>query len=106
VCHPGWDAASTAPLVRAIASGSALPGVYPPITIGGQRYMDGGVRIMMNADLAAGHTVVIVVSSFAFLALTARGTKMLDAGLVHDAYRVGVRQSEIAADRLGAVWNA
>jgi NTE family protein len=60
-----WDAASAVPLVRAVASSSALPGVYPPITIGGERYMDGAVRSMLNADLAAGHTVVFVVSCFA-----------------------------------------
>jgi NTE family protein len=60
-----WDAASAAPLVRAVASSSALPGVYPPITIGGERYMDGGVRSMLNADLAVGHALVIVVSCFA-----------------------------------------
>lgn len=57
-----WDATCPAPLLDAIAASSALPGVYPPITIGTQRYMDGGVRSMLNADLAAGHGTVIVVS--------------------------------------------
>jgi NTE family protein len=60
-----WDATCPAPLLDAIAASSALPGVYPPITIGTQRYMDGGVRSMLNADLAAGHGTVIVVSCVA-----------------------------------------
>jgi NTE family protein len=60
-----WDAASAGPLERAVASSSALPGVWPPITIRGRRYIDGAVRSMLNADLAAVHAVVIVVSSFA-----------------------------------------
>ncbi|MFG1465614.1 patatin-like phospholipase family protein [Xanthobacter sp. DSM 24535] len=49
---------------RGVAASSALPGVWPPITIDGERYMDGGVRSMLNADLASGHTAVIIVSCF------------------------------------------
>lgn len=57
-----WDAAAGAPLERAVASSCAVPGMYPPITIDGKRYMDGGVRTMHNADLAEGHDSVVVVS--------------------------------------------
>jgi NTE family protein len=60
-----WNSASGAPLDRGVTSSCALPGVWPPITIGDERYMDGGVRSMLNADLASGHAVVIVVSCFA-----------------------------------------
>lgn len=34
---------SSGPLVDAILASAALPGVFPPVTIGGVRYMDGGV---------------------------------------------------------------
>lgn len=57
-----WNAAAGAPLDRAVASSCAVPGMYPPITIEGKRYMDGGVRTMHNADLAEGHEAVLVVS--------------------------------------------
>ena len=57
-----WDEAAGAPLERAVASSCAVPGMYPPITIDGKRYMDGGVRTMHNADLAEGHDSVVVVS--------------------------------------------
>ncbi|WP_263359091.1 patatin-like phospholipase family protein [Acidicapsa ligni] len=57
-----WHRGSGVPLVLAIASSCALPGVWPPITINGDRYMDGGVRSALNADRATGHDAVIVVS--------------------------------------------
>jgi len=60
-----WDASSGATLERAVASSAAIPGVFPPITIKGERYIDGGVRSMLNADLATGYDIVIVVSCFA-----------------------------------------
>jgi NTE family protein len=59
-----WRRNSGAPLVRAVASSCALPGVWPPVTIDGERFMDGGVRSVLNADLAQGHGAIIVVSCF------------------------------------------
>ena len=64
-----WDASSGAPLERALAASTAVPGIWPPITINGERYIDGGVRSMLNADLAIGSDIVIAVSCFP---LTAR----------------------------------
>ena len=37
-------------------------GVWPPVTIDGRRYMDGGVRSTDNADLAAGAERITVIS--------------------------------------------
>ncbi|HYR79861.1 MAG TPA: patatin-like phospholipase family protein [Candidatus Dormibacteraeota bacterium] len=48
-------------LARAVASSCAVPGIFPPVTIDGHRYMDGGMRSLTNADLAKGYGVVIVV---------------------------------------------
>jgi NTE family protein len=59
-----WQADSGVPLERAVASSCALPGVWPPITIGSGRYMDGGIRSLLNADFARGHAAVIIVSCF------------------------------------------
>ena len=59
------DASSGATLERAVTSSAAIPGVWPLITIKGERWIDGGVRSMLNADLATGCDVVIVVSCFA-----------------------------------------
>jgi NTE family protein len=57
-----WDAASGAPLDRAVASSCAVPGIFQPITINGRRYIDGGMRSGANADLAAGHDLVLLVT--------------------------------------------
>jgi NTE family protein len=57
-----FDASSGVSLVEAVAASSAVPGIWPPVTIGGRRYMDGGVRSADNADLAAGSARVIVIS--------------------------------------------
>jgi len=59
-----WDAAKDVDIVRAAASSCAVPGIFPPITIGGRRYIDGGMRSASNADLATGHDRVLVVSLF------------------------------------------
>jgi NTE family protein len=57
-----WTADMKVGLARAVASSCSVPGIFPPITIAGRRYMDGGVRSATNADLAAGHDFVVVVA--------------------------------------------
>lgn len=57
-----WDHRTGAELQRAVASSCAVPGVFPAVTIEGRRYMDGGIRTPLNADLAAGHDAVVAVS--------------------------------------------
>lgn len=49
-------------LVDAVAASCAVPGVWPPITIGGRHWIDGGVRSATNADLAAGYDRVVVLA--------------------------------------------
>jgi NTE family protein len=53
---------SGVPLVDAVAASCAVPLVWPPITIGRRRYMDGGVRSVANIDLAAGCERVVVIA--------------------------------------------
>ena len=74
-----WDASSGAPLERAIAASTAVPGIWPPITINGERYIDGGVRSMLNADLAIGSDIVIVVSCFPLTVRAKAGTPFFTA---------------------------
>ena len=49
-------------LVDAVAASCAVPGVWPPATIGGRRYVDGGVRSSTNVDLAAGADRTLVIT--------------------------------------------
>jgi len=57
-----WDKAAGVGLARAVASSCSVPGVYPPITINGRRYIDGGMRSPVNADMATGYELVVVVA--------------------------------------------
>jgi NTE family protein len=57
-----FDAGSGVSLVDAVGASAAVPGIWPPVTIDGRRYMDGGVRSSDNADLAAGAARIVVIS--------------------------------------------
>jgi len=57
-----FDAASGADLVDAVGASCAVPGIWPPVTIAGRTYIDGGIRSPANADLAAGYQSVVVIA--------------------------------------------
>jgi NTE family protein len=125
-----WDRASTAPLLSAVASSCALPGVAPPITINGQRYMDGGIGSGTNADVAAGANVVVVVEPLAHLfpreplerelaatgadnqvticpddaALQAFGPDLRGWAAWQPARQAGINQSPRVAERVRTAW--
>lgn len=49
-------------LVDAVAASCAVPGAWPPVTIAGRRYMDGGVNSAVNVEVAADcHAAVVLV---------------------------------------------
>ncbi|MFF4930970.1 patatin-like phospholipase family protein [Streptomyces griseofuscus] len=56
-----FDRDSGVSLVDAVAASCAVPGVWPPVTIAGRRYIDGGIRSVANVDLAAGAARVLVL---------------------------------------------
>lgn len=141
-----WERSSGVPLDRGVASSCSVPFVYPPITLGDSRYMDGGMRSALNADVAAGCDAVLVVSVMADLppglelpmavretrsrsahlqALRAGGAQvelvmpsaelieisgmgmfLMDAARGPAAYAAGLRQADVEADRVQALWNA
>ncbi|MCK9899678.1 patatin [Parafrankia colletiae] len=57
-----FDRDSGVHLVDAVAASSALPGVFPPVTVDHRRYVDGGMRSVINADLAEGHERVLILA--------------------------------------------
>ncbi len=57
-----WDSTSAVGLTRAVASSCSVPGVFPPISLKGRRYIDGGMRSGSNADLAKGHDLTVVIA--------------------------------------------
>jgi NTE family protein len=56
-----FDNHSGVGLVDAVAASCAVPGVWPPVTIGDRRYMDGGVGSSVNIALADDCDVVVVL---------------------------------------------
>jgi NTE family protein len=57
-----FDRDSGVPLLQAVAASCAVPGVYPPVTVDGRRYIDGGMRSTANADLAHGYDRMVVLA--------------------------------------------
>ena len=123
-----WDRASGVPLPLAVTASCAVPGVWPPVTIGGRRYMDGGVRSVTNADLAAGFDRVVILAPYTIglngtvhdeiatlrgarvlvspddAALEAIGPNPLDPSRRAAALDAGVRQAAAVADEVARSW--
>jgi NTE family protein len=59
-----FDRESGVPLVSAVAASCAVPLVWPPVSINGRRYVDGGMRSGSNADLAKGYAKVLLLTPF------------------------------------------
>jgi NTE family protein len=117
-------------LLAAVGASCAVPGVYPPVTIAGRRYMDGGMRSGANADLATGYDRVVVlapiprgigpmasvdaqvtslVSRVAAVSpdaasRTAIGKNVLDPAAREPSARAGRAQAAAVADRVAEVW--
>ena len=56
-----WHAGDGVDVVRVVSASSAVPGLIPPIDIGGDTYMDGGVWSLLNSDLVKGSGVYDVL---------------------------------------------
>ncbi|MET1072242.1 MAG: patatin-like phospholipase family protein [Umezawaea sp.] len=57
-----WTVEDKVDLDRAVAASCAVPTLFPPVTVGGTRYVDGGMASPLNVHAAAGHDRVLVVS--------------------------------------------
>ncbi|WP_406859555.1 patatin-like phospholipase family protein [Streptomyces sp. HUAS MG47] len=56
------DKDSGAPLADAVTASCAIPGLWPPATLLGRRYIDGGLHSTANAHLAAGYARVVIIA--------------------------------------------
>jgi NTE family protein len=127
-----FDRDSGVALVDAVAASCAVPLVWPPVTIKGQRFVDGGVRSIVNADLAKGceRVVVVAPNTAAFrradrpdaqiatlgpgvraliiapdaASRTAIGPNVLDPARRAISAEAGRAQAASVADRVRAVW--
>lgn len=91
-----WDKDSNIELKKGVASSRALPGVFPPVTINNDRYVDGGVKSMINADAAVGNDGVIVFSCFSLEVSGNNITEdILNKGLLSEIYFLRKNNSEV-----------
>ncbi|WFE40372.1 patatin-like phospholipase family protein [Micromonospora sp. WMMD998] len=90
-----FDAGSGVSLVDAVGASCAVPGVWPPVTVDGRRYVDGGVRSPVNADLAAGAGQVVVLAPTS----AAVGPMPRLAAQVSALRSAGARVAVVAPDR-------
>jgi len=126
-----FDEKSGVGLVDAVGASCAVPLVWPCVTIGGQRYFDGGLRSSANVDLAQSAEKVVVLApqtkslrkamspthQLAALrtpgivvspdreAASLMGSDPLDPTARAASARAGFDQAERVADAVGAVWN-
>jgi NTE family protein len=128
-----FDRSAGVPLVKAVAASCAVPGVWPPVTIDGRHYMDGGARSAANADLAAGFDRVVVLAPLprglgpitgvdaqvdalrarsrvalvtpSQAALRAFGRNVLDPSKRASAARAGWVQATSVVDHVRSVWS-
>lgn len=117
-------------IVDAVEASCAVPGVWPVVHIGGQRYMDGGVSSPANVDLAIGSDRVVVIAPIAraarrearpqaelerlavpglvvspdATATAAMGSNLLDPSSGPLAARAGLEQASREASAIMAVW--
>ncbi|MFI6151054.1 patatin-like phospholipase family protein [Streptomyces sp. NPDC051109] len=130
----GFSADSGIDLVRAVSASGALPPLFPPITIGQGRWVDGGVRSTTNADLVNDCRRVVVLAPIpkspgaspsvdeqvdslvadgiraALLvpdhaSRRAFGRNPLDPSRIPGAARAGHQQAAAHAEHIHAVWH-
>ena len=56
--HPGWD---HIPISQAVQASSALPGLFPPVEIEGQYFVDGALKKTMHASVALDDGVDLLI---------------------------------------------
>jgi NTE family protein len=96
-----WSRESGVPLVSAVAASCAIPVVWPPVTVGGRRYIDGGIRSATNADLATGAESVIVLAPLNLPTFPGAGLAAELAALGQDVRTGVVRPDEGALAAIG-----
>jgi NTE family protein len=57
-----FDKDSGVPVLDAVGASCAVPGVWPPVTIEGRKWIDGGMHSPANVQLAAGYDRILVVA--------------------------------------------
>ncbi|MEV8098717.1 patatin-like phospholipase family protein [Kitasatospora sp. NPDC085879] len=87
------------PLPLAVAASCAVPVVWPPVSVAGRRWMDGGSRSTTNVHLARGHRRVLALSPVPRAVGPHPGAAAQGADLAADGAEVLVLTPDRAARR-------
>jgi NTE family protein len=128
-----WEEANRIDLPKGVASSCSVPGIFPPVTINGRRYIDGGVRSPTCIDLARDCDRVLALAVIGDMgremqmarieaeraalgdgpfeliipdagSLEAFGPNLMDPTRRADIARAGIAQGRREAKRLKAFW--
>lgn len=127
-----FTAADEVELVDAVAASCAVPGIWPPVSVDGRRYIDGGVRSSTSVDLVADFDIVLVLAPVEDLtvldpdvdkaakrvlkrkstltirpdedSLAAFGANPLDPATARPSAQAGRAQAAEVADEIRALW--
>jgi NTE family protein len=77
-------------LVDAVAASCAVPGVWPCVTIGSRRYMDGGIGSSANLDAVRDTEAIVMLAPTAEPGLSPFGGSLADEAAAHDGTVFGV----------------
>ncbi|QIQ05912.1 patatin-like phospholipase family protein [Streptomyces liangshanensis] len=94
-----FDRESGVPVVDAVAASCAVPGVWPPVTVEGRKWIDGGMHSPANAQLAAGYDRVVVIAPVGSGSGVVAGPQSQAAALVAGGARVEVVTPGAAAKK-------
>jgi NTE family protein len=89
--EPGWD---DTPISVAVQASSAVPGLFPPVEIGGHHFVDGALRKTMHGSIALEHGVDLLLCVNPIVPYNARfkqGARKLTNGGLLDVLSQTVR---------------
>lgn len=100
----GRKGSPPAPLPDAVLASTAIPAVFPPVSIGGRRYVDGGVTSATSLDLAAedGCDAIICIAPLGYRRdETPRSLRLFGPMLVRSMFARSLRREVLAAREEG-----
>jgi NTE family protein len=92
---------SRVPLVDAVAASCAVPMVWPPVTIGEHRFMDGGVGSSANVDAATDVDAVVMLAPTPEPGLSPFGRSLADELIAHPGRALGIFADEASVAAFG-----
>lgn len=96
-----FDRDSDVPLVDAVAASCAVPVMWPPVTIGERRFMDGGLGSSANVDAATGADAVVMLAPTPGPGLSPFGCTLAEELADHPGRALGIFADEASVAAFG-----